>query len=92
MTTPVTPSDVRARAKKLFDRDARTWAAEQQTGVVLDVPLRPPTEREALSDLNRVREWVKSWRGVSLGNRARVGRPKLVTRRITGGPRTRHRA
>jgi hypothetical protein len=28
---------MRARAKKLFDRDARTWAAEQQTDVVLDV-------------------------------------------------------
>lgn len=65
MTTLVTPADVRARAKKLFDRDARTWAAEQQTDVVLDVPLRPPTEREALSDLDRVRQWVDGWRGVS---------------------------
>ena len=65
MTTLVTPSDLRARAKKLFDRDARTWAAEQQTDVVLDVPLRPPTEREALDDLNRVRQWVDAWRGVS---------------------------
>ena len=64
MTTLVTPSDLRARAKKLFDRDARTWAAEQQTDVVLDVPLRPPTEREALDDLNRVRPWVDAWRGV----------------------------
>ena len=65
MTTLVTPSDLRARAKKLFDRDARSWAAEQQTDVVLDVPLRPPTEREALDDLNRVRQWVDAWRGVS---------------------------
>lgn len=65
MTTLVTPSDLRARAKKLFDRDARTWAAEQQTDVVLDVPLRPPTEREALDDLNLVRRWVDAWRGVS---------------------------
>ena len=31
MSTLVTPSDLRARAKKLFERDARTWAAEQQT-------------------------------------------------------------
>mgnify|MGYP003582522354 FL=1 len=67
MTTLVTPADVRARAKKLFDRDARTWAAEQQTDVVLDVPLRPPTEREALGDLDRVRQWVDAWRGVSEG-------------------------
>ena len=65
MTAPVTPADVRTRAKKLFDRDARTWAAEQLTGVVLDVPLRPPTEREALATSNLVREWVDAWRGVS---------------------------
>lgn len=96
MTTPVTPSDVRARAKKLFDRDARTWAAEQQTGVVLDVPLRPPTEREALSDLNRVREWVKSWRGVSeasgielewaVRNWSRVGSQEVPVRAIVRSP------
>ena len=65
MSTLVTPSDLRARAKKLFERDARTWAAEQQTDVALDVPLRPPTEREALDDLDRVRQWVDAWRGVS---------------------------
>lgn len=65
MTTSVTPADVRARAKKLFDREARTWAADQQTDAVLDVSLHPPTEREALRDLEQVRRWVDSWRGLS---------------------------
>ncbi len=96
MTTPVTRSDVRARAKKLFDRDARTWAAEQQAGVVLDVPLRPPTEREALSDLNRVREWVNSWRDVTaesdiqlewaLRSWSRVGTQEVPVRAVIRGP------
>lgn len=96
MTTLVTPADLRARAKKLFDRDARTWAAEQQTAIVLDVPLRPPTEREALSDLNLVREWVDAWRGVGEGsgielewvvrNWSRIGTQEVPVRAVLHGP------
>ena len=95
MTTHVTPSDVRARAKKLFDRDARMWAVEQQTAVVLDVPLRPPTEREALGDLERVREWVDAWRGVDEGsgielewvvrNWSRIGSQEVPVRAVLRG-------
>ena len=96
MTTLVAPSDVHARAKKLFDRDARTWAAEQQRNVVLDVPLRPPTEREALDDLHRVRSWVDSWRRVSEGsgielewvvrNWPRIGSQEVPVRAVLRGP------
>ena len=96
MTTLVTPSDLRARAKKLFDRDARTWAAEQQTAIVLDVPLHPPTERQALADLDRVRKWVDSWRGVSedsgvelewaLRKWSRVGSQEVPVRAIVRTP------
>ncbi|PZU45238.1 MAG: hypothetical protein DI566_10430 [Microbacterium sp.] len=95
MTTYVSPSDVRARAKKLFDRDARMWATEQQTAVVLDVPLRPPTEREALGDLERVREWVDAWRGVDEGsgielewavrNWSRIGSQEVPVRAVLRG-------
>ena len=95
MTTLVTPSDLRARAKKLFDRDARTWAADQQTDVVLEVPLRPPTEREVLDDLNRVRQWVDAWRGVSEGwgielewvvrNWSRIGSQEVPVRAVLRG-------
>ena len=96
MTTLVTPSDVRARAKKLFDRDARTWAAEQQTTIVLDAPLHPPTEREALADLDRVRAWVDSWRGVredsgielewTVRSWSRVGSQEVPVRAIVRSP------
>ncbi|WP_394279795.1 DUF3322 domain-containing protein [Microbacterium sp.] len=95
MTTFVTPTDVHARAKKLFDRDARMWAAEQQTDVVLDVPLRPPTEREALRDLERVREWVDAWRAVDdasgielewvVRNWSRIGSQEVPVRAVLRG-------
>ncbi|MFV0372978.1 DUF3322 domain-containing protein [Microbacterium sp.] len=96
MTTLVTPADVRARAKKLFDRDARTWAAEHRTDVVLDVSLRPPTEREVLGDLDRVRQWVTSWRGVTAASGIelewvvrswpRVGSQEVPVRAVLRGP------
>lgn len=96
MTTLVTPGDLRTRAKKLFDREARTWAAEQPTAVMLDVPLNPPTEREALGDLDRVREWVDSWRSVSrdpgveiewaVRNWSRIGSQEVPVRVRLRGP------
>jgi hypothetical protein len=62
VTILVAPEDLRARAKKSFDRDARAWAAQGLTDVALEAPLHPPTEREALADLDRVRAWVETWR------------------------------
>lgn len=96
MTTLVTPAEVRARAKKLFDRDARTWAATNETDVVLDIPLHPPTEREALDDLYRVRQWVDAWRGGDGGagvqlewvvrNWSRIGSQEIPVRAVLRGP------
>lgn len=96
MTTFVTPGEVRARAKKLFDRDARSWAAERQASVVIDVPLRPPTERAALSDLSRVRDWVSCWRDMSpasgielewaVRSWSRIGSQEVPIRAVVRGP------
>ncbi|MFT4229292.1 MAG: DUF3322 domain-containing protein [Microbacterium sp.] len=61
MTTPVTVAQLRARAKRLFDRDAREWAAADDRSAVIDVPLHPPTERTALGDLEAARAWVAQW-------------------------------
>lgn len=62
MTAPLEVADLRSRAKRLFDRDAREWAAAGGDDAVLDVPLHPPTERRALADLEATRTWVESWR------------------------------
>ncbi len=96
MTMPVTPSDLHARAKKLFDRDARTWAAEQRTAVELDVPLHPPTEREALAHLDGIRARVDSWRDVrddpdielewTIRNWSRIGSQEVPVRAIVRTP------
>jgi len=96
MTTLVSPADVRARAKKLFDRDARMWAAEQQADVMLDVPLHPPTERAALDDLGRVRAWVEAWREADDGSGfqlewalrswPRIGSQEVPVRAVLRGP------
>lgn len=58
-------ADLRARAKRLYERDARQWAATDEVDPVLEVPLHPPTERAALADLQTTREWVASWRTAS---------------------------
>lgn len=96
MTTLVAPSDFRARAKKLFDRDARNWAAQQLTAVELDVRLHPPTEREALAHLDGIRAWVDSWRDVRddpdielewiVRNWSRVGSQEVPVRAIVRTP------
>lgn len=62
MTSPVSVSGARDRARRLYDRDARDWAATGRADVVLDMPLHPPTERAALADLDSARLWVDDWR------------------------------
>jgi hypothetical protein len=64
VTVPVSVADLRTRAKKLFDRDARVWAAAGAHDAVLEMPLHPPTEREALENLETTRAWVETWRRV----------------------------
>lgn len=62
MPVTVTVADLRARAKQLFDRDARAWSSAGFHSAVLDVPLHPPTERDALANLETARAWIESWR------------------------------
>ncbi|MFC8680202.1 Wadjet anti-phage system protein JetD domain-containing protein [Microbacterium ureisolvens] len=62
MTAPVTVADLRVRARRLYERDSRQWAAAGGAGPVLEVPLHPPTERAALADLEATRAWVATWR------------------------------
>jgi hypothetical protein len=62
VTAPVTVADLRARAKRLYERDGRQWAAAADVDPVLELPLHPPTERAALTDLEATRAWVATWR------------------------------
>ena len=96
MTVLVTPADVRARAKKLYHRDGRLWAAAGRADVLLEVPLHPPTEREALTGLGEVRAWVESWRAAdddsdieltwTVRNWSRVGSQEVPVRAAVRGP------
>lgn len=96
MSVPVTPTDLQDRARKLFDRDARGWAVDSAADALLDVPLHPPTEREALADLDRVRAWVDAWRAAdhdsdiqltwSVRTWSRVGSQEVPIRAAVRGP------
>lgn len=96
MTTPVTVSEARDRARRLFDRDAREWAASGRDDVVLDLPLHPPTERAALGDLPAARDWVDQWQRCELSEAvvvawrtrtwARVGSQAVPERLRVEGP------
>lgn len=96
MSIPVTPTDLQARARKLFDRNARGWAVDSAADALLDVPLHPPTEREALANLDRVRAWVDAWRAAdhdsdiqltwSVRTWSRVGSQEVPIRAAVRGP------
>ena len=73
----VTPDEASRRAHVRFDRTAPTWAAaafmrssgdEEQAapstyeGLPFSIPLHPPTERQALTDIAGARAWVETWR------------------------------
>lgn len=95
MTAPVTVAELRARAKRMFDRDARAWAASGDSSAVLALPLHPPTERAALLDLDATRRWVEAWRAAGLGDDidiqwssrhwSRVGTQEVPERAIVRG-------
>lgn len=86
----VSPSDLAVRARRTFERSARGWAVTADPGAVIDIPLHPPTEREALADLESARAWAQSWRQaeVELPVRvvwaerewSRVGRQRVAVR------------
>lgn len=65
MTGPVTVTEARARAVKAVGKGRREWAARGDgADAVLDILLRPPTERAVLSNPRAASEWTDSWRGV----------------------------
>ncbi len=96
MTTPVTVDMLRDRARRMVERDGRVWAATGDGSALLELPLHPPTEREALADLVAAREWVESWRHASVSadvritwtrrEWARVGAQELPERVVVRGP------
>lgn len=95
MTAPVSVAAVRERARRLFQREGPGWAATGDHSAVLDVPLHPPTERAALTDLEAARAWVDSWRatersgGIQVSwaarNWARVGSQDVPERVVLRG-------
>lgn len=59
-----------AQARRLFERRYREWAVAvaagtEPTAPVLDLPLHPPTEAEALADPDAAAAWVRSWHSVA---------------------------
>ncbi|MFT4137080.1 Wadjet anti-phage system protein JetD domain-containing protein [Microbacterium sp.] len=96
MTTPVTVDTLRARARRMVERDGRAWAAAGDDSAVLDVPLHPPTEQQALADLDAARAWVESWRqadrspGLAVNwvrrDWSRVGSQEVPVRVVVRGP------
>jgi len=88
--TPVTPQDLAARARRLYDRSARTWVVHGGAAAELEAPLHPPSEREALQDLDAARAWVRSWRDAEAATPvtvtweerswARIGRQSMPVR------------
>lgn len=96
MTAPVTVDRARERAWRLFEREARGWAASGDAGVGFDLPLHPPTERSALADLDGTREWVTSWRSFAASvdvevvwtqrSWPRVGTQSVPERLVATGP------
>lgn len=62
MSVPVSVAEIRQRARRAFERHAPKWAAEGAEEAALNVPLHPPSERAALTDLATTRQWVEDWR------------------------------
>lgn len=61
-----------AQARRVFERRHREWAVAVAVGSappapVLDLPLHPPTEADALADPDAAAAWVRQWRAHVLG-------------------------
>ncbi len=92
---PVTRADIADRARRLYERAARSWVVDPSAVVSVDLPLHPPSEREVLQDLGAARAWVQAWRDAEGGkplalqweerNWARVGRQSVPTRVLIDG-------
>ncbi len=87
----ITRRDLRDRAGRLWSRKGREWAVGDTSTAALDIPLHPPTERQAMSDLKAAQDWVASWRdfpGVTWETRrwSRVGEQQIPVRVTVLGP------
>lgn len=95
MPAPVRVADARARARTLWEREGRRWAAGDESTAVLEIPLHPPTERDVLADYAGSIAWVQAWRAaagrdieVTWEDRrwGRVGAQAVPTRARVRGP------
>ncbi len=73
MSAPVTPEALATRASALMKRGMREWAASPDVVPILEIPLKPPTERDVLTDVEATVRWIDSWRA------AEVSLPVTVT-------------
>lgn len=62
---PVTPDEFILRVRRRVDADLRDWALGDTSTATLDAPLQPPSERDAIADLDGTLRWVESWREAS---------------------------
>lgn len=62
---PLTPEAFIMRARRRVDASLRDWALGDTTTAILDAPLQPPSERDAIVDLDGTLRWVESWRKAS---------------------------
>jgi hypothetical protein len=62
---PVTPEEFILRVRRRVDAGLRDWALGDTTTAKLDAPLQPPSERDAITDLDGTLRWVESWRKAS---------------------------
>ncbi|MFN3867222.1 MAG: Wadjet anti-phage system protein JetD domain-containing protein [Demequina sp.] len=62
MSAPVAPPEVVARASALYARHHRAWVADPTEPAALDIPLRVPTERDVLTDIEGAIAWISAWR------------------------------
>lgn len=95
MPALVRVADVRARARTLWEREGRRWAAGDGSTAVLDIPLHPPTERDVLADYAGSIAWVRAWRDAAGADVevmwedrrwGRVGTQAVPTRVCVRGP------
>lgn len=93
---PVTPEEFIARVRRRVDASLRDWALGDTATAMIDAPLQPPSERDAIADLDGTLRWVESWRkasdrlplSVTWVQRAwaRVGKQIIPERVRTDGP------
>jgi len=90
VTGMVSVAQAREAARKRVDRDMRDWAVQGRDLAEFELPLKPPTERAALSDLAMAAAWTESWRSVSgvqwaVRNWPSIGRQETPYRLILRG-------